>query len=397
MVSLESIVTVAEQIIAFAAVYYILTSALNVKAGMTGIPDFGHAMFFAVGGIVVGNLVAHLVVAAAILTGFLGPDDVARITGEPVEPSLGMVDDLVLGNNEKTLTIINNEFLPQSPLIALLMLLVGIILSLALGGLLGYIASYPALRLRGEYLAIMLLTASEGIRVLATYTPQVMGATPTVGLFKPRLFAWAPDPTLAATIFTVLVAAAVYVYMELFYNSPSGRLLRAVRDDEDSARAVGKNIASVRRDAMIIGGALAALAGLVYSLNPWLGGSSVAAQSIFDRVLWTFWPWALMILGGMSSNRGIALATIIVGAMVIGPIRIYKDDIARLLPLEVLGIDEGYFANALEYMLIALLMLAVIYFRPRGVIPEPPSWTLPRGEVEEIRRRGREQGGEASS
>ncbi|MCE4611728.1 MAG: branched-chain amino acid ABC transporter permease [Desulfurococcales archaeon] len=387
MVSLESLVTVVEQILAFAAVYYILTAALNVKAGMTGIPDFGHAMFFAVGGIVVGNLVAHLVVAIAILTGFIGPEEVATITGKPGSPSLGMVDDLVLGNNEKTLNLINNEYLPNSPLTAITMLLVAIALSLVLGGALGFIASYPALRLRGEYLAIMLLTASEGIRVLVTYTPQVMGATPTVGLFKPRLFAWTPDPPLAATLFAVLVALLVYLFVESFYNSPSGRLFRAVRDDEDTAKAVGKNIAAVRRDAMILGGALAALAGLVYSLNPWLGGSSVAAQSIFDRVLWTFWPWALMILGGMASNRGVTIATIIVGALVIGPIRIYKDDIARLLPLEYVGIDEGYFANALEYMLIALLMLAVIYFRPRGVIPEPPSRTLSLREIEEVRRK----------
>jgi branched-chain amino acid transport system permease protein len=387
VVNLEALVTVAEQIIAFIAVYYILTTALNLKAGMTGIPDFGHAMFFAVGGIVVGNLVAHMVVAAAIITGFMTPERIAEITGEPVKPGLGMVSELVLGNNEKTMNMINNEYLPQSPGVAILLILVAIALSLVLGGLLGYLASYPALRLRGEYLAIMLLTASEGIRVIVTYTPQIMGATPTVGLFKPRLFAWAPNPTLAATVFTVLVALAVFVFVERFYNSPSGRLLRAVRDDEDAARAVGKSVAAVRRDAMILGGALAALAGLVYSLNPWLGGGSIAAQSIFDRVLWTFWPWALMILGGMSSNRGVVVATAIVGALLIGPIRIYKHELAALLPLEKLGIDEGYFANALEYLMIAVLMLAVIYFKPRGIIPEPPSWTLPRREIEEIRER----------
>ncbi len=389
MVEIGTLITVVEQVIAFVAIYYILTTALNIKAGMTGIPDFGHAMFFAVGGIVVGNLVAHMAVLAAIVTGAIGPEQLREIMGPnaPENVSIGLVDDLVLDNNEKTMSFINNSFLPGQIAVSLALIIISLALAAVLGGLLGLLASYPALRLRGEYLAIMLLTASEGLRVLVTYTPAIMGATPTVGLFKPRLFAWAPDPTLAATLFTVLVAIAVYIYMERFYNSPTGRLLRAVRDDEDAAKAVGKDIAVVRRDAMVLGGALAALAGVVYSLNPWLGGSSVAAQSIFDRVFWTFWPWALMILGGMASNRGITLAILIVGALVIGPIRIYKDEMARLLPLEVLGIHEGYFANALEYLLIAALMLAVIFFRPRGVIPEGPSWTLSRREIEEVRGR----------
>ncbi len=355
------VVSLVEQIISFIAVYYILTAALNIKAGMTGIPDFGHAMFFAIGGIVVGNLAAQLAAVA-----------------------YGVPASQIITNNTAVMAEINKAYLPNAPLTAILLIIFSIIVSLILGGLLGLLASYPALRLRGDYLAIMLLAASEGLRIFAMYTRHLMGSTPTVGLTKPALFAWTEHSNLVGTLFTVILAILVYIFVERFYHSPSGRLFRAVRDDEDSAKAVGKDIAATRRDAMVIGSALAALAGVAYSLNPWMGGASVAAQSIFDRVLWTFWPWALMILGGMASNRGVALVTLVVGAAVIGPIRIYKNQLAQLLPLESIGIDPGNFANALEYILIGVLILVVLFTRPRGVIPEGPSNTLPREELEKL-------------
>jgi len=362
------LVTVVEQILAFIAIYYILTAALNVKAGMTGIPDFGHAMFFAVGGIVVGNLSARI--AAALLAGELGVSAM-NATGQ------------VISNNTAFMVEVN-KVLAQSPGVSILVLALALVLAVLLGGILGWLASYPALRLRGDYLAIMLLAASEGLRIFVMYNESLMGATPTVGLTTPQLFAWTGNPGLYSTLFVIILAILVFIYMERFYNSPSGRLFRAVRDDEDSAEAIGKDIAKVRRDAMIIGSALAALAGVAYSVNYWIGGGTVAAQRVFDRVLWTFWPWALMILGGMSSNRGVGLATVIVGALLVGPIRIYKDALATALRVEALGIDPGYFANALEYMLIAGLILVVLFTKPKGIIPEPPSQTIPKDRVKEL-------------
>jgi len=362
------IVTVAEQILAFIAIYYILTAALNVKAGMTGIPDFGHAMFFAVGGLVVGNIAARI--AAVALSPQLG-----------VSPKEAY--SLVISENTLFMEEVN-RLLAESPVLSVSLLVISIILALLLGGFVGWLASYPALRLRGDYLAIMLLAASEGLRIFVMYNQSLMGATPTVGLTTPKLFAWTGNPGLWSTIFVILLSFTVFIFMERFYNSPSGRLFRAVRDDEDSAEAIGKDIAKVRRDAMIIGSALAALAGVAYSINPWIGGSTVAAQRVFNRVFWTFWPWALMILGGMSSNRGVALATVIVGALLVGPIRIYKGTLAEALGVEALGIDPGNFANALEYILIGGLILAVLFIRPKGIIPEPPSQTIPKNRIKEL-------------
>ncbi len=370
-----NVVSLAEIIISFIAIYYILTVALNIKAGMTGIPDFGHAMFFAIGGIVVANFAARI--AAAFVASQLG-----------VSPGEAM--HLVIAENTAIMVKIN-EALATKPLLSIMLIIFSIVVALLLGGLLGWIASYPALRLRGDYLAIMLLTASEGLRIFVMYTKSIMGSTPTVGLTTPALFAFTGDAGLWSTVFVASLAVIVYLFAERFHNSPSGRLFRAVRDDEDSAEAVGKNIAKVRRDAMIIGSAIAALAGVAYSFSTWIAGSSIAAQSIFDRVLWTFWPWALMILGGMSSNRGITLATIVVGALIVGPIRIYKNQIAAALPVDKLGFDPGNFASALEFTLVALLILLVLLFRPKGVIPEPPSYTLKPSELKELVKEAGEQ------
>ncbi len=354
-----------EEIISFIGIYYILTAGLNVKAGMTGIPDFGHAMFFAVGGIVVGNLSARIAAAAA---------------ASQLHVSSWQAVKMVISNNTELMARVN-EILPHMPGISIVIILVSVIAALVLGGLLGWLASYPALRLRGDYLAIMLLAASEGTRIFAMYYKPLMGKTPTVGLTVPNAFGFTGNAGLWSTIFILILAILVYIYAERFHHSPSGRLFRAVRDDEASAEAIGKDIAKVRRDAMIIGSAIAALAGVAYSFSPWIAGSSVAAISIFDRVLWTFWPWALMILGGMSSNKGAALSSVILGALLIGPIRIYKNDIAAALHVESLGIDPGNFANALEYILVAALIIIVLFVKPKGLIPEYPSRTVSKDEV----------------
>ncbi len=376
MVNVE---VLAEEIVSFIAIYYILTAALNIKGGMTGIPDFGHAMFFAVGGIVVGNLSARIAAAAAAHQLGLTPGEAAR---------------MVISHNTELMARVN-QILPHMAGISIVIIIFSVIVALILGGLLGWLASYPALRLRGEYLAIMLLAASEGTRIFVMYYKPLMGSTPTVGLTVPNAFGFTGNAGLWSTIFILILAIIVYIYSERLHHSPSGRLFRAVRDDEESAESIGKDIAKVRRDAMILGSSLAALAGVAYSFSPWLAGSSVAAISIFDRVLWTFWPWALLILGGMSSNKGAGLASVIIGALLIGPIRIYKNQLAAALHVEALGIDPGNFANALEYILVAALILTVLFARPRGIVPEYPSRTLSRGDVRsliETVRRGEEAG-----
>ncbi len=366
--------------LAFIGIYIIVTLGLNIKAGHTGIPDFGHAMFFAVGGIVVGNIIAHIAafLAQAAIPPGQYPED---LLNEWERSGVNNLVDGVLGANIKTVHFINQAYLANEPAVSIALLFIALILATVLGGLLGWLASLPALRLRGEYLAILLLTASEGLRILFTYTEQVMGNLPTVGLTVPALFAWTGNATLASAIFTITFAVIVFILMEMVHNSPAGRLFRAIRDDEDAARALGKDVALVRRDAMIVGSALAALAGVLYSVNPVLGGGSVAAQSIFNRVWWTFWPWALMILGGMASNRGIAVAVSIVGVLLIGPIRLYKQQLAETLGVDRIGLNPDYFANSLEYMLVGLMIILVLAFRPQGIIPEPPSRTVrpPRG------------------
>ena len=354
-----------EQVVSFIGVYLIVTLALNIKAGHTGIPDFGHAMFFAVGGIVVGNLTAQL-------AAWIASKSIPEIT----------VSD-VLKHNIETMTLLNKEFFPKAPVVSIALIIFAIVLAVVMGGILGWLASLPALRLRGEYLAILLLAVSEALRIFTTYTKQIMGELPTVGLVTPNLFAWTGDSGMAATVFTLIMALLAYIVFERIHNSPAGRLLRAVRDDEDAVKALGKDVVTSRRDAMIIGSAMAALAGVVYSLNPHLGGGAVAAVSIYNRLYWTFWPWALMILGGMASNRGIALAVGIVGISIVWPIRLYRQQVATALGVEKLGITVDAFANALEYIFVGLLIILVLMFRPQGIIPEPPSRTIPTKKISE--------------
>jgi len=333
----------ALDVAALFSVYAIVVLSLNLEAGYTGVPNFGKMLGVAVGAFTVSSLSPRLAVA---------------VHNAVHKESPILVSNYQLENARVVFEL--NAWLSSSPLASLLLLVLTLALAVALGALAGYVASYPAIRLRGDYLAITLLAMAEAVRVIGYNYPPIAGGT--LGVQVPDPFAFAKGSRyVVATVTLAAFAAAVYLLYERLLNSPFGRVLRAVRDDELAAEAYGKDVAAYRKRALVVGTATASLAGALYAF--YVGGVIATAYS---RSSWTFWPWVMMMLGGMGNNLG-ALAGAFAFTLVRYSIIRYKALLESYLPFSVVWLD---------YLLLGSALLAILAARPQGILPEKPVKTF---------------------
>src|SRR5437870_4142466 len=260
-----------------------------------------------------------------------------------------------------------NAALSLNPLLSVEILLLGVALAAGIGAALGYLASYPAIRLREDYLGMLLLASAQFFQIfLRSYLPLIGG---TQGISVPNFFGWAGSGIgvrdVAVLGFLTVFAILVFVFVERIARSPLGRTLRAVRDNELASRALGKNDVAIRRNVIVIAAAISAMAGALLTFQV-----ASVGPGTWDRVTWTFWIWVMVIIGGSGNNRGVAL-----GAL----------SFAFLFDM----IDQVQFAfqpylpdfvdvNFLRYILFAALLILILAFRPGGILPEKSSPTLPK-------------------
>ena len=262
------------------------------------------------------------------------------------------------------------KVLGADPFISMTMLVISLILAAAAGAILGFIASYPAIRLREDYLAITLLAMAEILRMIGYNYRDLIGGT--VGISVPDPFRWIGGELRLALAASVIMAVAIiiFIYVELLSRSPIGRTLRAMRDNEVVAEAYGKDIVKLRMKTLMIGSAIGAIGGALYAF---LSGSVTALG--YDRVVYTFWPWVMVVIGGAANNFGVLLgATLFVTLRKL--IIFYKSNLQPYLPFDVVW---------LEYLLLGTALLIVLIYRPEGIIPEKPTHTLGKKRLEKIK------------
>jgi branched-chain amino acid transport system permease protein len=218
---------------------------------------------------------------------------------------------------------------------------VGILAGMVAAALLGLLVALPALRLRADYLAIVTIAMSEIVRfTLLSSTFQTFslpspatGAPTRVGLgggsglildFPDPLLALVdalglsgaydglvalvgtvvtnnPDPIVHSLVYGVVLLVIVAGYFWLLKRtgeSPFGRVLKAIREDEDVARALGKNTGRFKITSFMLGCALMGLVGIL-----WLMGQGAVTPNFFRPRL-TFFVWIALIIGGAGSNTG---------------------------------------------------------------------------------------------
>ncbi len=306
--------------VSFLGIFAILCLGLNMQWGYTGLFNIGVAAFFAVGAY-----------TSAILT---------------------------------------TRFIPPSPFYPghwgfALPWIAGFVGAILVSAFLGVLIALPTVRLRADYLAIATLGLAEIIRLSLIQSENITAGT--VGLRS------IPTPSGDILRFlglshllgnTVVVNALLglligltvlflYLFIEFVGRSPWGRVLKAIREDEDAAVALGKNAFSYKVQAFVLGAAIMGAAGSFFGSFLTL----IEPLTTFTPID-TFFIWVMVILGGSGNNRGVVLGALLVWG--------FQFEILRTPFPGVLEAKKAF----LQLILLGVLVILVMLYRPRGLMGE---------------------------
>ena len=225
-------------------------------------------------------------------------------------------------------------------------------------GLATFLVGALTIRLRADYLAIATFGVAVAVQLCLLNLEAITGGPFGIG-FIPRLFAGkAGNPSLFSALNLVVliaVVASVYFGLERLVRSPWGRVLRAIREDETAALALGKNAVRFRLQAFAIGGAIMGLAGATQA--HFIG--FIAPDNYLPTL--TFQVWAMLIVGGSGNNRGAILGAVIVW----GLWAVSASAVSAVFPPE-----QQARAASLQIVLIGVTLCAILLLRPRGLLGE---------------------------
>jgi branched-chain amino acid transport system permease protein len=331
-------------------VYLIVSLTVNLEFGYAGVPNFGKVLFVAAGGLIAGSLSYRLALYV-----------------------LNLKSADIIGAQALFSTDIGNA-ITANPSFGLELFLFSLAVGATVAAVVGYLASFPAIRLREDYLGMLLLAAGQFFLIFVTAYYPITGGTE--GLLIPDPLAWTITSLGLRSVVVLAVlavaVAGVYFYSEQVARSPLGRMMRAIRDNEVSSEAIGKNTVGVRRNILIIASAISGIAGVLYVF--WLPAIS---PSTFTRTVWTFYPFVIVILGGAANNFGVAVGSaVFVGiTTTIDQARTCILSNGIILPVDI---------NALEPIAIGVLLLVVLLWRPKGLWQEKPTHTMKKSSLQSI-------------
>jgi ABC-type branched-subunit amino acid transport system permease subunit len=286
-----------------AGVYAIFALGLQLNVGFTGLINLGQAGFMAIGAYAMGMLVVDV--------------------GWPL----------------------------------IIALPAAVLLAIAAGALVGL----PTLRLRADYFGIVTIAFSEIVRYAlqnAAFAGGNQGVLGYDGGWR-DFQAWASSelapvglggatqlPLLIAVWATLLICLVALTVLE---RSPWGRVLKAIREDEDAAAALGKNVFAFKLQSLGVAAALAAVAGFFLALNV-----TYLYPSEFDPSF-TFFGYTALILGGLASYWGVVAGALVLCALTEG---------LRFLDLPL---SSGQ-AGSLRFIIVGLILVILSMFRPQGLL-----------------------------
>lgn len=243
------------------------------------------------------------------------------------------------------------------------------------------IMGIPTLRLRGDYLAIVTIAAAEILRLLflTTAFEEVTGSAD--GLFGYHASFRASNPFPPGTYgfgpwtyneveFWVLIIGLVMVGLAALFvwrlmNSPWGRVIKGIREDEDAVKALGKNVFAYKMQALVIGGVIAAIGGIVYALP------SAVNPNVYVTSL-TFFVWTALLLGGAATVFGPLL-----GAVVFWVLQAFLGSLLpALVSSGILPMVSSQQASTLRFVLVGVGLVLLVIFRPQGVLGDKRELTF---------------------
>lgn len=273
-------------------IYTIFAMSLNLEVGYTGLFNFGHVAFFGIGAYVSALLTLH---------------------GAAFECAL--------------------------------------VAALMAAGFSGLLLSIPSLRLRGDYFGIATLGFGEMIRMIfqneVWLTKGPMGLP---GIPKPVLFSYRFATLPQYLLLTLGFATLTFFVLRFIVRSPLGRVLKAIREDEVAAVALGKNVFLFRVKSFVIGSVLAGLAGTL-----WGHYTTFISPGDFT-LLETILVLLIVVLGGKGTEWGPFL-----GAVVL----IFFQESLRFLKLPA---EWTRYLAPLQQMIFGGLLVILMIFRPEGIL-----------------------------
>lgn len=350
------------------AVYAMLTLALNLHWGYTGLFNIGIAGFMAVG----------LYTMAMV--------------SKPVAEGAGAAQISGLG----------------------LPLIVGILAGVAASALLGLVVALPALRLRADYLAIVTIAMSEIVRFIYLsgqfQSFELFGRTLGTGGGRGVILNYADpmeliyqtgpyqaivtavsgytegniEPVLDGLVYALILlvfVAGFYWLLKRTGESPFGRVLKAIREDEMVAKALGKNTNQFKIKSFMLGCGLMGLAGILWQFRQ----GAVTPNSFRPQI--TFFVWLALIIGGAGSNTGSVLgAALFAGILFEGP-RFFKNIVTEVFEVgstpstfvdaiaPIAHFDFGPFftyllgnIEPLQLVFMGLVLIILMQRRPEGMM-----------------------------
>ena len=360
------------------SLYAIFALGLNLQWGFTGLINFGHVAFLTVGAYATVLLsLQGFPIWLSVLIGMIGSSLLGLLIGFSTlrlrEDYLAIV---TIGGSELIRLIVQNEewltkgtfgvqryplplgnFQPN-PLGKMMMMFVLTVLAIFVLWQLGLNLkkrlqqrqqikgkSYqPPNRITtfiwgGLAIILILTTYINGLIAIANYT------------YK------------AGLMLLILIAlATIYYGLELIVHSPWGRVLTAIREDEEIPKALGKNVFWYKLQSFILGGAIAGIAGAFYSWQ-----FTTIYPNSFEPLL-TFYAWIIVVLGGSGNNAGVVLGAVIFWAY---------DSLTRFIFTNSTIIDDSQL-GALRVMIIGLILMILMIWRPQGILGKKEELSLGR-------------------
>ncbi|WP_225754338.1 branched-chain amino acid ABC transporter permease [Actinotalea sp. Marseille-Q4924] len=250
-----------------------------------------------------------------------------------------------------------------------------LLVAVACSTLFALILGIPTLKLRGDYLAIVTIAAAEIVRIVgrSTALTDVTGASSGLrgDSYKETFHALSPfgDGTTTLGPFTysnsfsnswwlrvvawVVVALACLLVWRLM-RSPWGRVLKGIREDEDAVRSLGKNVYAYKMQALILGGVIGSVAGILYVLPRAVQPDSMGRPM-------TFWVWTILLLGGAATVFGPVL-----GAMLFWSVLMLIRVVGRAtIPGSVMSTAQ---IEQFGWIIVGVTLMLLVIFRPQGIL-----------------------------
>ncbi|MDZ8024772.1 MAG: branched-chain amino acid ABC transporter permease [Nostoc sp. DedQUE11] len=363
------------------ASFALFALGLNLQWGFTGLINFGHIAFMTLGAY------------TTVLLSFKGvPLLISALLGGIVAALLGLIigfatlrlrEDylaiVTIGTGELIRLVVNNQELPvgnswvsgafgvqsypipfsTQPSLFLRLVMIGLLTLLAvvtLFTLWRWIRTAQRLKAAdsNQRLSSKQEFASRlGVGILLAVLAVAIYISGVIGLYN-------YNPKAGLMLVLLLVLALVFWRLEILVRSPWGRILKAIREDEEIPKALGKNVFWYKLQSLMLGGAIAGIAGAFFA---WQLGAIYPDN--FQPQL-TFDTWIMVILGGSGNNIGTILGAVIFFAY---------DAITREVLPRIVPFDEARL-GAFRIMVIGLILMVLMIWRPQGILGKKEELTL---------------------